>query len=220
MRNVFFVCILGSLGVFLLSPAVAATNAITHAALHCDKIASEIPGLPAATTGVARIELRYGSRIVRIAPGADEPATGGSYDVRLYDQTNTTHLSFVDGLVLSCDGCPKQAWFVDLKHDGQPEVVVWVASGGVEKNGLLDLFEIIADEQGDALQRVEPPEAAHSWLRGHRGHDAYRVEHGTLYWTFPVFRSDDSDEHPTGGEITLKLIFERERWMWRLHARK
>jgi len=198
---------------------VAATNAITHASLHCDKIASEIPGLP-ATNGTGRIELRYGDRIVRIAPGADEPATGGSYDVRLYDQTNAMHLSFVDGLVLSCDGCPKQAWFADLKHDGKPEVAVWVVSGGPEKTGLLDLFEIITDEQGDALQRVDLPEAAHSWLRGHRGHDTYRVEHGTLYWTFPGFRGDDSDEHPTGGETTLKLIFERDRWMWRLQARK
>jgi len=70
------------------------------------------------------------------------------------------------------------------------------------------------------LEEAELPELAWSWQRGYQGHDTYRVEKGVIYRSFPIYRKSDTNDKPTGGERTLKLIYEKDRWMWRLHAVK
>ena len=116
------------------------------------------------------------------------------------------------------DGAIRQAWFTDLDGDGAPEVAVWCRSTGPDASGRLTLVCINEDDRSLSVEEV--PELPSSWARGYRGHDVYRVEQGTIYRTFPVYRSRDTDDAATGGERTLKLIYERERWMWRLHAQK
>jgi hypothetical protein len=173
--------------------------------------------LPLAAAAATNLELRCERQVVRVAPGAGEPADAGSYDVRVYDATNGAELVFLDGMVLPRDGAVAGAWFSDLNSDGRPEIVVWVVAPGGGAEGHLDL--LFFDEDG-LLQRAEMPQLAKSWQRGYQGHDTYRVERGVVYRTFPVYRTKDPANQPSGGERTLKLIFEKERWMWRLHAIK
>lgn len=176
-----------------------------------------LPLLAVATTNTPeRIELRCDTRVVRVAPGPDEPASCGSYDVRVYDATNGTELVFVDGLVLPREGTLTKAWFGDLNGDSQAEVAVWCVSAGAGSYGQ---FDILVFTDG-LLQKVEMPELAKSWQRGYQGHDTFRVEKGVIYRTFPIYKGSDAENQPTGGERTLKLIFEKDRWMWRLHAAK
>ena len=170
----------------------------------------------AASNALDRIELRCGTQVARVSAGQDEPADSGSYDVRVYDVTNGAALAFVDGLVLPRDGTVKKAWFCDLNEDGQPEIAIWVSSADADAYGQLD---VLAFDEDGLLQEVEMPELTWSWKRGYRGHDVYRMEKGVIYRTFPVFRWNDANT-PTGGERTLKLICEKDRWMWRLHAVK
>ena len=170
----------------------------------------------AATNNAGRIELRYGSQVARIAAGQDESSSSGSYDVRVYDVTNGTELVFSDGIVLPRDGAVTNAWFCDLNGDGQPEIAVWIVNAGAGSYGQLDVL----DFSDGMLQQVEMPEAAKSWERGYQGHDTFRVEKGVLYRTFPIYKGRDTEDRPTGGERTLKLIYEKDRWMWRLHAVK
>ena len=86
-------------------------------------------------------------------------------------------------------------------------------------NGRVFQFDILVFTDG-LLQKVEMPELAKSWQRGYQGHDTFRVEKGVIYRTFPIYKGSDAENQPTGGERTLKLIFEKDRWMWRLHAAK
>ena len=169
-----------------------------------------------ATNSADRIELRCGAQVARIALGRDEPASIGSYDVRVYDITNGNDLVFADGLVLPRDGTVTNAWFCDLNGDGQPEIAVWTVVAGSGSYGQLDVL-VFADGM---LQQVEMPEMAKSWERGYQGHDTFCVEKGVIYRTFPIYKESDTESNPTGGERTLKLIYEKERWMWRLHAVK
>ena len=168
-----------------------------------------------ATNESARIELRCDAQVVRIAPGAGEQASSGSYDVRLYDCINSNDLVFADGLVLPRDGIVTKAWFADLNNDGQVEIAVWVASSGAGAQGQLDIL-VLSDR---VLQKVEMPELTKAWLRGYKGHDTYHVEKGVIYRVFPLYKGDAAEGQPTGAR-TLKLIYENDRWMWRLHAVK
>lgn len=179
--------------------------------------------LPAAvaspsTNDAGRIELRWQNRLVRVAPGADEPAESGSFDVRLYDVHGPGARVFLDGVVCPREGSLTQAWFTDLDGDGVAEIVVWTTGSDACGTGHLNLLTLNGDDGG--LDEVPIPEPAHSWLRGYQGQDTYRVEQGALCRTFPVYRSKDAPKHPTGGERTLKLINERDRWMWRLESVK
>ena len=176
-----------------------------------------LPWLAAgATNSTERLEVRCGTQVLRVAVGQGEAAASGSYDVRVYDVTNGAELAFVDGLVLLRDGVVKRAWFCDLNGDGQPEVAVWTVSTSADTHGQLDILVTV----DGLLQKIEMPELTSAWKRGYQGRDTYRVEKGSLYRTFPIYKSADAQSHPTGGERTLKLIYENERWMWRLHAVK
>ena len=171
----------------------------------------------AATNRPDRIELRLDSEVVRIAPGANESAASGSYDVRIYSLTNGNELLFVDGLVLPREGTIKKAWYCDLNNDGQPELAVWIASTDGEARGQ---FDLLYWAESNRLERAEMPEIPNAWLRGYRGHDSFRIENGLLLRAFPVFRERDPADNHTGGGRTLKLIYEKDRWMWRLHSVK
>ncbi len=166
----------------------------------------------AATTSVVRVEARAGDHLVRVTAGADESAATGSYDARVYVVTNGVELLFVDGLVLPREGRVRQVWFADLDADGVPEIAIWTVTCGPEGRGHLDLLGF--DEHGSLVEE-DVPEPAKSWQRGYAGHDTYRVDEGVLLRTFPIYRSGDAADHPTGGMRVLKLIAEHDRWMWR-----
>jgi len=186
----------------------------------CHILAPLLACLPVLAMGVTnhsdRIELCCGSQVARIASGQDEPASVGSYDVRIYNATNGNALVFADGIVLPRDGVLTKAWFCDLNGDGQLEMAVWIVSAGSGSYGQLDVLAFV----DGMLQKVEMPETAKSWERGYQGHDTFRVEKGVIYRTFPIYKVNDINSQPTGGERTLKLIYEKDRWMWRLHAVK
>lgn len=178
-----------------------------------------LAGLPllsfATTNENGRIERRCDSQVMRIAHGEDEPVASGSYDVRLYDCINSNELVFADGMVFPRDGVVTQAWFGDLNNDGQAEIAVWVVSSSPGAHGQLDVL-VLEDRK---LLKAEMPELTKAWLRGYQGHDTYRVEKGVIYRAFPLYKGNDTEIPPTG-ERTLKLIYEGDRWMWRLHAVK
>lgn len=170
----------------------------------------------ASTNRTDCIELHHDTEVVRIRPGRDEPASSGSYDVRVYDATNGNELAFVDGIVLPRDGALALAWYSDLNGDGQPELAVWTVSAGSGSYGQLDILYWVDGR----LEKADTPELAKSWQRGYQGHDTYRIEKGTIYRVFPIYKDRDVETQPTGGERTFKLICEKDRWMWRLHAVK
>lgn len=71
-------------------------------------------------------------QVVTVSEGRGEPASTGSYDVRLYSGANPQFPldQFIDGKVLPRDGSIKELKLLDLNGDKQPEVIVVVESAG------------------------------------------------------------------------------------------
>ena len=71
-------------------------------------------------------------QVVTVSEGRGEPASTGSYDVRLYSGANPQFPldQFIDGKVLPRDGSIKEIKLLDLNGDKQPEVIVVVESAG------------------------------------------------------------------------------------------
>ncbi|HKE94746.1 MAG TPA: PliI family lysozyme inhibitor of I-type lysozyme [Povalibacter sp.] len=69
---------------------------------------------------------------VVVAAGELEPASVGSYSLRVYAAINPAfpYDDFVTGVVRQRDGTIEDIRFVDLDHDGSPEIIVIMRSAG------------------------------------------------------------------------------------------
>lgn len=85
-----------------------------------------------------------GGQVVTVAVGHGEPASIGSYDVRLYSgaQPEFPLDQFIAGMVLPRDGGIKEVKLADLNGDKQPELIVAVESAGSGSYLSADAFVI------------------------------------------------------------------------------
>lgn len=96
-------------------------------------------------------------QVVTVSEGRGEPASTGSYDVRLYSGANPQFPldEFVDGKVLPRDGSIKELKLQDLNGDKQPELVVIVESAGSGSYKSADAFTLDPKEGLDSFNHVE-----------------------------------------------------------------
>ncbi|MFQ1878381.1 PliI family lysozyme inhibitor of I-type lysozyme [Aeromonas jandaei] len=96
-------------------------------------------------------------QVITVAEGRGEPASIGSYDVRLYSGANPQFPldQFIDGKVLPRDGSIKELKLLDLNGDKQPELVVIMESAGSGSYLSADAFTISAQEGLDTFNHVE-----------------------------------------------------------------
>ena len=96
-------------------------------------------------------------QVLAISEGRGEPASIGSYDVRLYSGANPQFPldQFIDGKVLARDGSIKELKLQDLNGDKQPELIVIIASAGSGSYRSADAFTINAQEGLEIFNHVE-----------------------------------------------------------------
>ncbi|MHC9244886.1 PliI family lysozyme inhibitor of I-type lysozyme [Aeromonas jandaei] len=96
-------------------------------------------------------------QVITVAEGRGEPASIGSYDVRLYSGANPQFPldQFIDGKVLPRDGSIKELKLLDLNGDKQPELVVIMESAGSGSYLSADAFTISAQGGLDTFNHVE-----------------------------------------------------------------
>lgn len=96
-------------------------------------------------------------QVVTVSEGRGEPASTGSYDVRLYSGANPQFPldEFIDGKVLPRDGSIKELKLQDLNGDKQPELVVIVESAGSGSYKSADAFTLDPKEGLDSFNHVE-----------------------------------------------------------------
>lgn len=96
-------------------------------------------------------------QVVTVSEGRGEPASTGSYDVRLYSGANPQFPldEFIDGKVLPRDGGIKELKLQDLNGDKQPELVVIVESAGSGSYKSADAFTLDPKEGLDSFNHVE-----------------------------------------------------------------
>ena len=96
-------------------------------------------------------------QVVTVGEGRGEPASTGSYDVRLYTGANPQFPldQFIDGKVLPRDGSIKALKLQDLDGDKQPELIVIVESAGSGSYLSADAFTILPQKGLDTFNHVE-----------------------------------------------------------------
>ncbi|MEH8196280.1 PliI family lysozyme inhibitor of I-type lysozyme [Aeromonas allosaccharophila] len=112
-------------------------------------------------------------QVIRVAQGAGEPASIGSYDVRLYSGQNAQFPldEFQDGKVMARNGFIRELKLVDLNGDKQPELVVIIESAGsgsyqdadaytVSPQGELEIFNQVKElePKEDVVKALRSPQ--------------------------------------------------------------
>ncbi|MGY3857098.1 PliI family lysozyme inhibitor of I-type lysozyme [Aeromonas intestinalis] len=95
-------------------------------------------------------------QVLIVSEGRGEPASTGSYDVRLYSGANPEFPldQFIDGKVLPRDGSIKELKLLDLNGDKQPELIVIVESAGTGGYISADAFTINPRQGLDSFNHV------------------------------------------------------------------
>jgi hypothetical protein len=96
-------------------------------------------------------------QVITVSEGRGEPASTGSYGVRLYTGANPQFPldQFIDGKILPRDGSIKELTLQDLNGDKQPELIVIIESAG-SGSYLSASAYIIDPQQGlDSYNHVE-----------------------------------------------------------------
>lgn len=96
-------------------------------------------------------------QVITVSEGRGEPASIGSYDVRLYSGANPQFPldQFIDGKVLARDGTIKELKLQDLNGDKQPELIVIMESAGSGSYLSADAFTIHPQEGLESFNHVE-----------------------------------------------------------------
>ncbi|MEV3811837.1 PliI family lysozyme inhibitor of I-type lysozyme [Aeromonas allosaccharophila] len=116
-------------------------------------------------------------QVIRVAQGAGEPASIGSYDVRLYSSQQSGQNAqfpldeFQDGKVMARNGFIRELKLVDLNGDKQPELVVIIESAGsgsyqdadaytVSPQGELEIFNQVKElePKEDVVKALKSPQ--------------------------------------------------------------
>lgn len=93
------------------------------------------------------------------------------------------------------------AWAVDIDGEGKPELVVASRSARDGGQGTFDVYWL----EGKALRRASMPVGEEG--AGYLGHDAFRLDGERVVRSFPVYRTGDPDNRPSGGMRTLRYAF-------------
>ncbi|MFM5363022.1 PliI family lysozyme inhibitor of I-type lysozyme [Aeromonas veronii] len=112
-------------------------------------------------------------QVVTVSEGRGEPASTGSYDVRLYSGANPQFPldQFIDGKVLPRDGSIKELKLLDLNGDKQPELIVVVESAGSGSYLSADAFTVSPQGELEIFNQVkelEPKEDVVKALKARR----------------------------------------------------
>ncbi|MGL5288306.1 MAG: PliI family lysozyme inhibitor of I-type lysozyme [Aeromonas sp.] len=126
-----------------------------------------------ANTGLAKQLTLPSGQLIQVAPGTGEPASIGSYDVRLYANQNPDFPldEFLDGKVMPRDGVIKTLQLADLNGDSQPELLVIIENVGtgstldvdsytINSHGELELFQQVKDlaPKEDVIKALTSPQ--------------------------------------------------------------
>ena len=107
------------------------------------------------------------------------------------------------------DGMLAGVWVVDMRDDGEPELVVAMSSSGSGSYGSVHVHE----RQDDVLTQVELPELGGAERTGYMGHDVFSVEAGRLYRMFPRYEEGDPNAAPSGGTAYFWYSSEADAWV-------
>lgn len=142
--------------------------------------------------------------IVVVEKGTDEPASIGSYSLRLY-KDNMDY--FVTGVVSKRSGVLEEMWIDDIDKNGRIDVIINTRSTGSGGYSIIDIYEM------NNNKLIKKEFILPRNLDGYRGHDSFRINNKKLIRSYPFYRPSDSNANPTGGQRTWIYDFKKKAWL-------
>ena len=103
-------------------------------------------------------------------------------------------------LRLDVAGSLAEAFATDLDGDAAPELLLWIRHGGSSAEG--DLRGWRFDAAGGATDLQLPPLDEATTI-GWRGRDQFGVQGDAVVRSFPLYREEDDNAHPTAGFVRM-----------------
>jgi hypothetical protein len=104
----------------------------------------------------------------------------------------------------------------DINVDGSPEIYVYVSAGKGRPGELIAL----SSNRKKSLTEIYLPELSPNSkeIMGYRGGDEFTLVENTFVRRFPIYRSQDTDDNPTGGmrQLQYKLKPGEAGWILKL----
>ncbi|MFC1683168.1 PliI family lysozyme inhibitor of I-type lysozyme [Candidatus Zixiibacteriota bacterium] len=121
-------------------------------------------------------------------------------------------ITFPDGSIQRIpqkrDGVISRLWLDDLGGDGLLDLIVWTTSAGSGSYGSVMIFQ----RRGGEFILQQPARLTAEQTSGYMGHDTYEVVDGQLYRRFPLYRAEDVNARPTGGQAKLRYSVAENSW--------
>jgi len=109
-------------------------------------------------------------------------------------------------ITLELDGQVINAEIEDLNSDGFPEILIYTISAGSGSYGNVIGYSV---NNGKSISQIYFPEISENKeaSTGYMGHDEFVVVETSLVRKFPIYKNEDTNNHPTGGtrQIQYKL---------------
>jgi hypothetical protein len=91
----------------------------------------------------------------------------------------------------------------DLNNDNYPDLLIYLYSGDNGQFGTVYVF--MSDENKSCIPVPLPDVLLDGKLKdGYKGHDEFSLLEGTLIQQFPLYKSGDADDKPTGGKRVVQ----------------
>ena len=129
---------------------------------------------------------------VKVSVPSDEPCSIGTIQMKITFSEGRTQL-----LKQERDGTVENAWLVDLENDGLLDLVVTITSAGSGSYGTVTMYQKRGNQfVSRPLAPLSPPPNPDA-SKEYRGHDAFEVKDGHLFWSCPAWERPDGS---TGGD--------------------
>jgi hypothetical protein len=91
----------------------------------------------------------------------------------------------------------------DLNGDGLADLILFVYNDSAANHGTV--IAILSDGEKSLLPcPLSDPALDGKINTGYRGHDTFRMLEGTVLLRFPIYKTEDKDDKPTGGIRTVQ----------------
>ena len=107
----------------------------------------------------------------------------------------------------------------DIDNNGFDEIYFVLTSNGSGSYGKIFGF---ASNQDKSLSMINFPEvdAGDITFEGYMGHDSFSIEDNHLIRIFPIYKKNDTNSNPTGGQRKLTYALYPGEAMWQLQVEK
>lgn len=110
-------------------------------------------------------------------------------------------------------------FIADLDGNGFDEIYFVLTAVGSGNYG--KIFGFVSNYDKSLYMRNFPEvNAGDAMFEGYMGHDSFSIENNHLIRIFPIYKKDDTNNNPTGGQRRLSYALYKGEAMWQLKVEK